>query len=96
MHNITKDDPPAIVFLGSKDKLIPVSTGEKFRDAMKKAGLKSELHIYEGQPHGFFNFGRSKGNEIWKDTIRKTDAFLKGLGWIEGEFDEAILAKIEE
>ena len=35
MHNIAKGMPPAIVFLGTKDKLIPVKTGEAFRDAMK-------------------------------------------------------------
>ena len=36
MHNLKKGMPPTIVFLGAKDKLIPVSTGEKFRDEMRK------------------------------------------------------------
>jgi acetyl esterase len=83
-HNITADDPPAIVFLGTKDSLIPVATAEAFRDKMRQAGLKSELHLYEGQPHGFFNEGKG-GTEIFLDTIRKMDRFLVSLGYLKGE-----------
>lgn len=87
-HNITSDDPPAVVFLGSKDPLIPVAIAEKFRDTMKGEGLKSDLHVYEGQPHGFFNESKG-GAEIFLDTIRKMDAFLQEIGFLEGEMDEA-------
>ena len=59
LHNISPDDPPAIVFLGSADKLIPVETAQKFEMAMENAGNRCETHIYEGQPDGFFNHGRS-------------------------------------
>ena len=92
-HNISKDDPPAIVFLGSKDKLIPVATAEKFQADMKKVGLKSELHVYEGQPHGFFNEKRG-GPEIFADTLRKMDAFLASLGYLEGEPDEEAIKSV--
>jgi len=87
-HNITKDDPPAVVFLGTKDDLIPVATAEKFRAAMIAAGLKSELHLYPDKPHGFFNEAKG-GTETFLDTIRKMDAFLAGLGYLEGKPDEA-------
>lgn len=87
-HSITKDDPPAIVFLGTKDSLIPVATGEKFDADMKAAGLKSELHLYEGKPHGFFNEAKG-GYDTFADTVRKMDAFLAGLGYLEGEADDA-------
>lgn len=81
-HNISEDDPPTIVFLGSKDSLIPVETGEKFDADLKAAGVKSELHIYEGQPHGFFN--EKKNQAAFIDTVLKMDAFLTSLEWIEG------------
>lgn len=91
-HNITKDDPPAIVFLGSNDALIPVSIAEKFDADMKAAGLESELHVYDGQGHGFFNESKG-GAEIFADTIRKMDKFFVGLGWLEGEpSDEQVKA----
>lgn len=87
-HNITEDDPPAVVFLGAKDDLIPVDTAEKFRAAMVAAGLKSDLHLYPGKAHGFFN-ERKGGTETFLDTIRKMDAFLAGLGYLNGPPDEA-------
>lgn len=87
-HNITKDDPPAVVFLGTKDGLIPVATAEKFQADMKAAGLKSELHLYPDQAHGFFNEGKG-GPEIFMDTVRKMDAFLVAAGFLTGEADKA-------
>lgn len=83
-HNVSKDDPPALVFLGSADKLIPVKTAHDFQAAMKKAGVACEVMIFEGQPHGFFNHGRD-GNRPYIKTVTAMDRFLSSLGWIEGE-----------
>ena len=94
-HNISKDDPPAIVFLGTKDILIPVKTAEKFKADMEAVGLKSELHLYEGQEHGFFNEGKG-GTGNFLDILRKTDAFLAGLGYLEGTADEAALKAVSK
>lgn len=81
-HNISKNDPPNIVFLGSKDNLIPVATAKNFQKKMQDAGVKSELFIYEGQGHGFFNHG--KDNNRWYDaTVGEMDKFLGSLGWID-------------
>jgi len=96
-HNITKGDPPTIVFLESEDKLIPVSTAEKFRDEQEAIGIKSELHVYEGEPHGFFNLKIGQGKkEHFINTILKTDAFLVDLGYLDGEADKALLDRISE
>ena len=96
-HNITKGDPPTIVFLGSEDKLIPVSTAEKFRDDQEALGIKSELHVYKGETHGFFNLKLGQGKkEHFIDTILKTDAFLVDLGYLEDEADKALLESISE
>jgi acetyl esterase/lipase len=94
-HNISKDDPPTIVFLGTKDELIPVRIAEKFKADMEAAGLKSELHLYEGQAHGFFNESKG-GTENFLDTLRKTDAFLAGLGYLKGTADEAVLKSVSK
>jgi acetyl esterase len=91
-HNITKDDPPTIVFLGSKDSLIPVSTAKKFDADLKEVGVKSEVWIYEGQPHGFFN--ESKSKDSFLDTVLEMDAFLVSLGWLEGNADDAKLKSL--
>ncbi len=77
-HNVTKEAPPAIVFLGTKDKLIPVSTLERFQKNMKSAGVRCDLHLYEGKGHGFFNKDPERA-----DTIAKSEAFLRDLGWLK-------------
>ena len=94
-HNITKDDPPTIVFLGTEDKLIPVSTAESFREKQEAAGIDSELHLYEGEPHGFFNLRLGKGKpDHFLDTVLKLDAFLVKHDYLEGEADRGLLDSI--
>ncbi len=94
-HNITKDDPPTIVFLGTKDSLIPVATAEKFQADEKALGIRSDLHLYDGEPHGFFNLKVGKGKkQHFIDTVLKTDQFLIDLGYLEGETDKALLESI--
>ena len=78
MHLLTDKTPPTTVFLGTKDKLIPVETGKKFQSKMTDLGGRCELHLYEGEGHGFFNRGES-----YRDTLEKTEQFLKSLGYIE-------------
>ncbi|WP_417747452.1 alpha/beta hydrolase [Rosistilla oblonga] len=82
-HNLSKDDPPSIVFLGSNDRLIPVATAEKFRDASEAVGVDSELHVYADQGHGFFNVGNDDGR-WYRLTVIAADRFLNKLGWIDG------------
>lgn len=79
MHNINKDTPPTIVFLGSKDKLIPVATAEAYKKLMEDAGVRSDLHVYPNQPHGFFNKVK------FYETLLETDKFLIELGYLSGE-----------
>ncbi len=88
-HNISADDPPTIVFLGTRDNLIPVETGTRFDAALKDAGVRSELWLYPDQPHGFFN--ESKSLESFLDTVERMDAFLVSLGWLTGQADKPLL-----
>ena len=81
MHNLSEGMPPTLVFLGDQDNLIPVSTAQKFRDDMRKLGNRSELFIYPGQKHGFFNQGKAGGG--YAQTLTEMDNFLVSLGWIE-------------
>ncbi|GIW97940.1 MAG: hypothetical protein KatS3mg111_1273 [Pirellulaceae bacterium] len=82
LHNISADVPPSIVFLGTEDKLIPVETAKRFRDTCLRAGVYSELHLFDGQPHGFFNYGRA-GNRYFHRTLGLVDQFLARLGWLD-------------
>ena len=88
MHNIRPGAPPTIVFLGTKDALIPVETARKFQRLMRDAGSKSELFLYEGQAHGFFNHPefRKNASPVWfSKTMSETDRFLASLGYLKAE-----------
>lgn len=84
-HNISADDPPAIVFLGTKDNLIPVVVVKRFKANMTKARVRCEAVFYEGQGHGFFNPGRGGSDEYFYETLLAADRFLASLGWLKGE-----------
>lgn len=82
MHNIDKDAPPTVVFLGTADKLIPVTTAEKYRKLMTDRGVRCDLHLYDGQPHGFFNYSNKN---LYTETVIEADRFLASLGYLKGE-----------
>jgi len=84
LQNIRKGIPPAIVFLGTRDKLIPVATAKAFQADMQHVGSRSELMLYEGEGHGFFNYGRGTGENYTK-TLAQMDAFLTSLGWLKAD-----------
>ena len=83
LHNLRKGSPPTIVFLGDKDTLVPVSIAEAYKKKMEAAGSRSELRVYAGQPHGFFNQGRKGG--YYQKTVLEMDKFLLSLGWLKGK-----------
>jgi acetyl esterase/lipase len=83
MHNLNTIAPPTIFFLGTADKLIPVSTAQEYKKKMESRGQRCDLHLYESQPHGFFNY-KEKDTSYFKDTVLKTDAFLQSLGYLQG------------
>ena len=81
LHNIDQKTPPAIVFLGTRDKLIPVSTARDFQARMTGVGVRSELILFADQPHGFFNFGRGDGSH-YRKTVAAMDGFLRSLNYL--------------
>lgn len=81
IHNIHEGAPPTIFFLGTKDKLIPVATAKYFKNVMERVGSRCDLFLYEGQEHGFFNYGEK---DYFNRTILETDIFLTSLGFLEG------------
>jgi len=93
LHNIDEDTPPCIVFLGTRDKLIPVSTAKEFQSRMKALGIRSDLHTYEGQPHGFFNWQKEE-HLYFKKTMTEAHRFLQELGYLKSPPDlEAYVEK---
>jgi len=81
-HNIRKGAAPAIVFLGTQDKLIPVATAQQYQQKMREVGSRCELFLYDGQGHGFFNYKPNKGNPNYEAILQEADRFLRSLGYL--------------
>ena len=83
LQHVDPEDPPTIVFHGRADTTVPYETAEAFCMAMEKAGNRCELVGYDGRPHGFFNYGRSRAAYI--NTVWHMDRFLASLGFLDGQ-----------
>ena len=78
-HNIDAAAPPSVVFLGTNDRLIPVETAVKFKRLKESHGVRSDLHIYAEQTHGFFNHQHVHN---FVRTVSDMDRFLVSLGYL--------------
>ena len=84
MHNLHSQVGPTIVFLGTNDRLIPVSTATEFQHRLNQLEVPNELYLYPDQEHGFFNH-RDPVNPYFAATVFAMDRFLNKLGYIQGD-----------
>ena len=49
---VTAQTPPTFLFHTSDDPVVPVENSLLFYQALRKAGVPAELHVYEHGPHG--------------------------------------------
>ncbi|WP_268033305.1 alpha/beta hydrolase [Algoriphagus sp. PAP.12] len=82
LHLIGKGAPPTLFLLGTQDNLVPVATAEYYKTVMEKVGSRCDLHLYEGQPHGFFNY---RNFEFYEKTLLAADEFLQSLGYLSDQ-----------
>lgn len=76
--HLKPETPPTILFFGTEDKLI--EQANEFLGRSKELGHRAEMMTAEGVGHGFFN------RSPWKErTLRRADAFLKSIGYLQGE-----------
>lgn len=81
-HHISKNTPPTIIFHGKDDTTVPYFTAELFEKKMKILGNRCELVGYEGQAHGFFNYGKNE-NLYFEDSMQKLDDFLVSIKYLD-------------
>jgi len=82
-HNLTKDTPPTLIMLGTKDKLFKPVLAKAYKQKMEEFGNRCDLILYENQDHAFFNFDQNR--ELHFQTMEDADVFLTSLGYLKGE-----------
>jgi acetyl esterase/lipase len=66
---VTKDTPPTFIFHTFTDQTVPVEQSLRFYDALVKAGVPSELHVFANGPHGTGFGGRDAALEQWPGLL---------------------------
>jgi len=79
LHHVKPGVPPTIIFHGTGDTVTPFKGAKAFHHAMLKAGNRCELVVNESGKHGYLMFDRA----LYEETLCKTEAFLKTLGFLE-------------
>ena len=51
-QQVTKDTPPCFIWATYEDRTVPVENSLMFAEALRKAGVPFDLHIYQKGPHG--------------------------------------------
>jgi acetyl esterase/lipase len=68
---VTKDTPPTFLFSTTEDKTVPVVNSVMFYEALVKAGVPAEMHIFQ---HGAHGAGLAPANpelSVWPDLLIK-------------------------
>jgi len=60
-ERVTKDTPPAFLVASAGDTVVPAENSIVYYQALVKAGVPAELHIYEQGQHGY---GMGKGDPV--------------------------------
>jgi acetyl esterase/lipase len=82
---VRRDLPPTIIFHGVNDHTVPIEEVELFTKLMKESGNICELHSFEGEEHGFFNYHVHKPNNLFQKTLHLADEFLCRFGYLKGK-----------
>lgn len=49
---VTRDTPPCFIWHTWEDAAVPVENSLQFAEALRKSGVRFDLHVYEKGPHG--------------------------------------------
>jgi acetyl esterase/lipase len=83
---VSKDTPPTFIYHTFTDKTVPVEQSLRFYDALVKAGVPSEMHIFANGPHGTGLGGKDATLEQWPALL---EAWLRAQGLLNPKPVEA-------
>lgn len=76
---VTAQTPPVFLFHTAEDKPVPVENSLMFFQALRKAGVPAELHIYERGPHGV---GLAPQDPVLSSWSERLAYWLSAHGWL--------------
>ncbi|MGD0095890.1 MAG: alpha/beta hydrolase [Terracidiphilus sp.] len=79
---VTKETPPTFWFHTFNDQTVPVEQGLRFYEALVKAGVPVEAHIFANGPHGY---GLGKGDASLDQWPSLMETWLRAQGLLTPE-----------
>jgi carboxymethylenebutenolidase len=79
----TKLSGPVLGLFAEKDAYVTPAVAKEVDAAIKKAGKQSEIHVYPGVDHGFFNderadvYNKAAADDAWRRTLAHFRTNLK-------------------
>ena len=77
---VTRSTPPVFMVHTEEDTSVPMENSLMFLQALRKAGVESELHIFEKGPHGFGTRADLGPTSNWPNRLLD---WMRSHGWLE-------------
>src|SRR6478672_5533856 len=84
--HVTAETPPTFLVHAVTDPAVPVENSLMFADALRKAKVPFEIHLYERGPHGF---GMAPGDPILSTWTQRCAAWLAVHGFTTAKTETA-------
>jgi acetyl esterase/lipase len=68
---VTPETPPTFLFHTDADTGVPAENSVAFDQALRRAGVPAELHVYAAGPHGVGLAQHIPGTKTWPDRCRE-------------------------
>lgn len=68
---VSKDTPPTFLFATTDDKTVPVLNSVAFYEALVKAGVPAEMHLFQQGAHGAGLAAANPQLSVWPDLLAK-------------------------
>jgi pectinesterase len=78
--HVTKNTPPVFLVHTEEDATVPVENSILFYQALRKAAVPSELHLYAKGPHGF---ALAEGLGPTSEWPKRLEEWMRSHGWLE-------------
>lgn len=69
--HVTSQNPPTFLVTTSEDAAVPAENTMDFYQALRKAGVPAELHIFEKGNHGFGLTAAQPDHEVWRTLLEQ-------------------------